>query len=118
LFVKKPGGRDLYQTLEENKGEKQRANFFHFRQMFDKTTLDIFGQNIFAKVPFAGKTFPERYCRWDLWFFTQQLSCFVGKCSVADPGSGAFLTPGSGKGENQDPDPGSYFLELRNNFLG
>ncbi len=26
--------------------------------------------------------------------------------SVADPGSGAFLTPGSGMGKNQDPDPG------------
>jgi hypothetical protein len=25
--------------------------------------------------------------------------------SVADPGSGAFLTPGSGMGKNQDPDP-------------
>jgi hypothetical protein len=38
--------------------------------------------------------------------FLQQLSCFVEKCSVADPdpGSGAFLTPGSGMGKNQDPD--------------
>ncbi len=28
--------------------------------------------------------------------------------SVADPGSGAFLTPGSGMGKkNQEPDPGS-----------
>ncbi len=27
--------------------------------------------------------------------------------SVADPGSDAFLTPGSGMGKNQDPDPGS-----------
>ncbi len=37
--------------------------------------------------------------------------------SVADPdpGSGAFLTPGSGMGKNQ---PGSYFRELRNNILG
>jgi hypothetical protein len=26
--------------------------------------------------------------------------------SVTDPGSGAFLTPGSGMGKNQDPDPG------------
>jgi hypothetical protein len=32
-----------------------------------------------------------------------------------DPGSGAFLTPGSGILDEQ---PGSYFLELRNNFLG
>jgi hypothetical protein len=32
------------------------------------------------------------------------------KSSVADPGSGAFLTPGSGI---RDEQPGSYFLELR-----
>jgi hypothetical protein len=30
---------------------------------------------------------------------------------VADPGSGAFLTPGSGMGKNQDPNPG-IFLTL------
>jgi hypothetical protein len=36
--------------------------------------------------------------------------------SVADPdpGSGAFLTPGSGI---RDEQPGSYFLELRNHFF-
>jgi hypothetical protein len=47
--------------------------------------------------------------------------------SVADPdpGSGAFLTldPGSGLGKKieiriRDEHFGSYFLELRNNFLG
>jgi hypothetical protein len=47
--------------------------------------------------------------------------------SVADldPGSGAFLTSGSGMGRKsasgsgiQDEQPGSYFLELRNHFLG
>ncbi len=47
--------------------------------------------------------------------------------SVADPdpGSGAFLTPGSGMGEKSGPgsgirneQPGSYFLELRNHFFG
>jgi hypothetical protein len=45
--------------------------------------------------------------------------------SVADPdpGSGAFLTPGSGPfltpGSGiRDEQPGSYFLELRNHFLG
>jgi len=27
--------------------------------------------------------------------------------SVADPGSGALLTPGSGRGKNLDPDPES-----------
>jgi hypothetical protein len=44
--------------------------------------------------------------------------------SVADPGSGAFLTPGSGIRdpgwvESQHPDPGSgiKFLELRNHFF-
>ncbi len=46
------------------------------------------------------------------------------KYSVADPdpGSGAFLTPGSGMGRKsasgiRDEQPGSYFLELRNHFL-
>ncbi len=45
--------------------------------------------------------------------------------SVADPdpGSGALLTPGSGiqigkKIRIRDAQPGSYFRELRNNFLG
>jgi hypothetical protein len=49
------------------------------------------------------------------------------RCSVADPdpGSGAFLTPGSGMGRKsasgsgiQDEQSGSYFLELRNQFFG
>ncbi len=41
-----------------------------------------------------------------------------------DPGSGAFLTPPNpGWVNNQDPEirdeqPGSYFRQLRNNFLG
>ncbi len=34
-----------------------------------------------------------------------------------DPRSGAFLTPGSGI-RIRDEQPGSYFLELRNHFLG
>jgi hypothetical protein len=43
--------------------------------------------------------------------------------SVADPVSGAFLTPGSGTGFFQIPDPGSritnpYFRELSDNFVG
>jgi hypothetical protein len=45
--------------------------------------------------------------------------------SVADPdpGSGVFLTPGSGMGKKikiriRDEHPGSYFWELRNNSLG
>ncbi len=42
--------------------------------------------------------------------------------SVADPGSGAFLTPGSGMGFFRIPDLGSripnpYFLKLNDNFL-
>jgi hypothetical protein len=47
------------------------------------------------------------------------------KISVADPGSGAFLNPGSGVGKKsgsairiRDEQLGSYFRELRNNFLG
>jgi hypothetical protein len=47
---------------------------------------------------------------------------FTPECSVADPGSGAFLTPGSGMGKksgfgsgirDEQPDHGSYFRELR-----
>jgi hypothetical protein len=47
-------------------------------------------------------------------------------CSVADPGSGAFLTPSSGMGKKsrcgsgiwiQGELPGSYFREPKNNFL-
>jgi hypothetical protein len=44
---------------------------------------------------------------------------------VADPGLGAFLTPGSGMGRKsasgsgiRDEQPISYFLELRNHFFG
>ncbi len=56
---------------------------------------------------------------------------FSGRCytvsSVADPypGSGAFLTPGSGMDRKsasgsgiRDEQPESYFLELRNHFFG
>jgi hypothetical protein len=50
-------------------------------------------------------------------------------CGVAepDPGSGAFFDPGIGMGKKsgsgsviliRDEQPGSYFRELRNNFLG
>jgi hypothetical protein len=48
----------------------------------------------------------------------------VAFISVADPGSGAFLTPGSGIKKSVsgsgigDEQPGSYFLELRNFFFG
>ncbi len=45
------------------------------------------------------------------------------KISVADPGSGVFLTPGSGMGKKsrsgtgiQYEHPGTYIRELRNNF--
>jgi hypothetical protein len=43
--------------------------------------------------------------------------------SVADPESGALLTPGSGMGKKiririRDEQPGSYFRELRNHFFG
>jgi hypothetical protein len=47
------------------------------------------------------------------------------KQSVADPGSGAFLTPGSEMGKKSrsvirigDEHPESYFLQLRNYCLG
>jgi hypothetical protein len=45
--------------------------------------------------------------------------------SVPDPGSDAFLFPGSGVRDGlkiririRDEQPGTYFRELRNNFLG
>jgi hypothetical protein len=53
-------------------------------------------------------------------------SCGSGS-GIRDPGSGAFLAPGSGMGKKsgsgsgiwiQDEQPGSYFRELRNHFLG
>jgi hypothetical protein len=50
---------------------------------------------------------------------------FTKPGSVADPGSGAFLTPGTGSGIRNRfiPDLGSqipnpYFLELSDKFLG
>ena len=50
--------------------------------------------------------------------------CYI-ICSVADPGSGVLrpLNPVSGMGGKiririRDEEPGSYFRELRNNFLG
>ncbi len=44
----------------------------------------------------------------------------LGPDSVADPGSGAFLTLGSGIGLYQIQDPGSqtHVWELSDNFLG
>ncbi len=49
--------------------------------------------------------------------FTKQNVYVNISLSVADPepGSGALLTPGS---RIRDEYPGSYFRELRNNFLG
>ncbi len=49
-------------------------------------------------------------------------SDFLLVTSVPDQGSGAFLTPGSGMGKKtciriRDEQPGSYFRELRKNFL-
>jgi hypothetical protein len=51
------------------------------------------------------------------------ISCLGPSVADPDPGSGAFLTPGSGIRNRFFPDPGSripnpYFWELRDNFLG
>jgi hypothetical protein len=53
------------------------------------------------------------------------LSCVAVSVADPDPGSGAFLTPGSGMGRKsasglgiRDEQPGSYFLELINHFFG
>jgi hypothetical protein len=48
---------------------------------------------------------------------------FFDSVADPDPGSGAFLTPGSGMGKKsgsgiRDEQPGSYFLELKRHFLG
>jgi hypothetical protein len=57
-------------------------------------------------------------------FIFQFQQRYIAKTSVADPGSGAFLTPGSGMGRKsasgsgiRHEQTGSYFLELRNHFL-
>ncbi len=56
----------------------------------------------------------------------EALFCSSTFSSVADPGSGAFLTTGSGMGKKsgsrsririRDEKPGSYFRELRKHFL-
>ncbi len=62
-----------------------------------------------------------------LLFFVKMLISNPGKkiclkCSVADPGSGAFLTPGSGIQDGKiiqirDEHPRSIFRELRNRFF-
>ncbi len=39
-------------------------------------------------------------------YFVRQLEWQNSVLRIWDPGSGAFLTPGSGMGKNQDPDPG------------
>ncbi len=71
------------------------------------------------------------YCRDVHTAFRMQgvtfwIRIMVEKNSVADPGSGAFLSPGSGMGKSLDPDPGSgmnipdpiRIRELRNSFHG
>ncbi len=62
------------------------------------------------------------FLRWDLHEFSRERNCVVYH-SVADPdpGSGAFLSPGSGMDKKQDPDPGwkipdHILRELRNSF--
>jgi hypothetical protein len=62
----------------------------------------------------------------DIWKSISLLTSYT-VYSVADPvpGSGAFMTPGSGMGKKsgsgsgiRNEQPGSYFLELRNQFFG
>ncbi len=54
---------------------------------------------------------------------TSKVETVKGSVADPDPGSGVFMTPGYGMGKNQDPDlrdeqPGSYFRELKKQFLG
>jgi hypothetical protein len=58
------------------------------------------------------------------FFFFFPLHPIAISVADPDPGSGAFLIPGSGMGRKsasgsgiRDEQPGSYFLELRNHFL-
>ncbi len=48
-------------------------------------------------------------------FWGSVADLFPGSGAFLTPGSGAFLTPGSGMGKKSGS--GSYFQELRNNFL-
>jgi hypothetical protein len=53
---------------------------------------------------------------------TKQWAAYIYSVADPDSGSGAFLTPGSGIGKKmririRDEQPGTYFPELRNNFL-
>jgi hypothetical protein len=70
-------------------------------------------------------------CMFAFWmfYFIFFLNVPFSQCfrsvSVADPESGAFLTPGSGMGKKSgsririgNEQPGSYFRELRNHFFG
>jgi hypothetical protein len=54
--------------------------------------------------------FLRYFIQFTKWIPTPQTSV-----ADPDPGSGAFLTPGSGIRDEQS---GSYFLELKNYFLG
>jgi hypothetical protein len=55
----------------------------------------------------------RRINQLEVLFIFVYLSVYFLTASIADPESGAFLTPGSGMGKKSRS--GSYFRELRNN---
>jgi hypothetical protein len=57
----------------------------------------------------------RRINQLEVLFFFVCLSVYFLTVSVAEPGTGAFLTPGSGRGKSQDPDHICESLEI---FLG
>jgi hypothetical protein len=88
-------------------------------------------QKLFQHDQDRGESLAAPGDRWSLTigqvitYKSVQVIFLLFTCSVADPdpGSGAFLTPGSGMDKKsgsgiRNDQPGSYFLELRNHFLG
>jgi hypothetical protein len=69
----------------------------------------------FAFMLFKEEKSVQLACRYITYGANNKLGTVILFCSVPDPVSGAFLTPGSGI---RDEHRGSYFRDLRNNFLG
>jgi subtilisin family serine protease len=98
----------LSKTHPHFKKIKERTNWTN-----EKTLEDGLGHGTFV----AGVIASSKGCTVD----TKNLNF----SSVADPGSGVFLTPGSGIRNGSkiririwNEQPGSYIRELGNNFLG
>ncbi len=105
-------GRKIVKRAAKTEGPECEENWLQERQKDSKaSSIDCRTRRIGYRVNRIG-------CRMDRISYR--------KTSVADPGSGALLTPGSGMGKKsgsgskiqiRDEQPGSYFRELRNIFL-